>query len=127
MLSLQSQILLEDLHHPYQIFVGQATVSDQVMAATEDYKAPSSHSLSCDIQLIDASPLPSYEDELDDHSYYANPSAGLLIRRVGYDGQFLGSRPLPECATEGRTLGRVSIPFTLKRCVVMNILFWRDF
>jgi len=120
MLSLQSQILLEDLHHPFQTFTGQqAETSDQILSAISDYSVAGSDSLPCDIQLVDSSPLPSYEDALDDHSFFPNPTTAILIRRVGYDGQFLGSLPLPECITEGGSFGEVS---TLESSILLKSL-----
>ena len=107
MLSLASHRTLENLLHPFHTFIGKMDTSVETLSGVRDYQIPSTHPLPCDIQLIDASPLPAYSDPLDDHSFYATSKFALLVRRVGFDGQFLGGTPLPECQSEESQLGQV--------------------
>ena len=75
-----------------------------------DYTLNSGVMLPCDVQLIDATPLPHYSDPRDASTFVPTPNAGLLLRRVGFDGEFLNERSTPFSHCDDKQLGLVSLP-----------------
>lgn len=112
MLSLSAQMTSHSLLHPLKAFVNSPETYPTTFAGLEDYTVvPNPQNLACDIQLVDMPMLPSFENSLDDNSFVPVSHAGLLVHRVGFDGQFMSSTPISGCSTEETKLGHVKKKF----------------
>jgi hypothetical protein len=90
MLSLPAHQSLETLLNPSHVFVGR---EEREWEGLGDYGGPSTAPLPSDLQLIDLAPIPAYANSLDDASFIPTPQFGLLLRRVGFDGELGGRIP----------------------------------
>jgi hypothetical protein len=111
MLSLESQLALNDLLRPFKAFTSSVDLTPSTLSGISDYKSsPSPSDIPCDIELVDIQMIPSYKVPLDDASFVPTSQIGVTVRRLGFDGRYLGSGgiSLPKCSMNEKHIGRVS-------------------
>jgi len=116
MLSLESQLALNDLLRPFKVYFGSEPLTSTGLAAVSNYKPSTSTSssdaellLPCDVEIVDMSMLPNYKEE--DLTYFPSSRIGITVRRLGFDGRYFNKGvhlSSKSCESGESQLGRVS-------------------